>query len=658
MADTTQPGSLQGTMTGSTVTPAPTLTPSQTPQTPTAPTGVPGTNSNPFALAQAMQALEGQVKTKNALTTQRNLLLKHLYDTPLTDDEKKQLDPTFLPGVNSNNRNEIDMSLRLISDELAGRNSTLDQSVQYLTTAYNNTLDKAETARQNAITNITTTLKDFMTQFQNQGYTPQDSVKAAVQYLEALYGPTYVQQLQQMGVDINGLAQSFGASPSSPGTPDNSGGSPFTMGSAPGSAASVNNVSGLKDASGKFIVYDSPQTSLAATEKDIKGKQTGNTKTGLGPNSTLEQFVNTWINGQPTRKKDQGYTADDIAKDLGVTPQTKIGQLDTHQLALAVAKHETGYDPSKATLAVSPRTDQIGPIPGPYDDILHDKPDATVKFFNSLSPNEQSNLHQLITGQSLISDIAAGMGGAAARQRLLGEAQRIEPGFSENVNKRRYNFQQSWFKPEGSPFKTRTSINTAMGHMAQAFKDFQAIGNETLQKYNSLANMFSKETGNEAVTNFEYDVTQLASEIASAYKNGTAPTDQETEKEFERLTANMSPAQGQGVFDRAAKLMSSKITSMAEEYKGAMGKYPTDPIVQDFALQELKDAGVDIKPILATLKKQGYDLSQYEGTVGDGGASIDNADAILQKYGITPDAQTPGPIRRAFRGIGKFLTGQ
>jgi hypothetical protein len=113
--------------------------------------------------------------------------------------------------------------------------------------------------------------------------------------------------------------------------------------SSGGAASDVNNVSGIKNAQG-FVQYDNAKASFDATVNDIKGKQTGNTKTGLNASSTLEDFVNIWINGSKGRQKDQGYTADDVAKILGVTKDTPIGGLDTTRLAGAVAKLETGYD--------------------------------------------------------------------------------------------------------------------------------------------------------------------------------------------------------------------------------------------------------------------------------------------------------------------------
>ena len=171
-------GSLQGTLT----TPRPT-----TPTSPTLPTGT--TQTSPFALAQVMDVLRSKVQSNNALMTQRNLLLKQLYNEPLNDQEKAQLDPTLLNAINSGDRNQIDMRLRLIGDEVSGRTKTLDQSVEFLTKSYTDTITQAEKSRQDAINNITKFAEIY-----------GSNAKSA---LTSLYGPDYVEQLKGMGVDLD-----------------------------------------------------------------------------------------------------------------------------------------------------------------------------------------------------------------------------------------------------------------------------------------------------------------------------------------------------------------------------------------------------------------------------------------------------------------------
>src|SRR3990167_568110 len=149
----------------------------------------PTTQTSPFALSQVMDTLKSKVQSNNALMSQRNLLLKHLYNQPLTEPEKLQLDPTMLQAINAGDRNQIDMKLRLISDEISGRTSGLDKNIQYLTTAYNDTIKQAEAQRQDAIKNVL----DFAQVYGS-------NAKSA---LTSLYGKDYVDQLKNQGIDLD-----------------------------------------------------------------------------------------------------------------------------------------------------------------------------------------------------------------------------------------------------------------------------------------------------------------------------------------------------------------------------------------------------------------------------------------------------------------------
>ncbi len=129
-------------------------------QSPAAPS-----QSNPFGLTQVMGAIQNQINSNNQLVNAKNLVLKQLYDVPLTDAEKATLDPGLRSALDSGDRNIIDFNLRLLNDQIAGRTNTMDSSVKYLADSYNTQQQQIETQRQNALTNVTNTLKDFITFF-------------------------------------------------------------------------------------------------------------------------------------------------------------------------------------------------------------------------------------------------------------------------------------------------------------------------------------------------------------------------------------------------------------------------------------------------------------------------------------------------------------
>ena len=241
-----------------------------------------------------------------------------------------------------------------------------------------------------------------------------------------------------------------------------------------------------------------------------------------------------------------------------------------------------------------------------YGAFEHQLPATGQANFKKLPEADKANVMSLINGDALMSDIAKGMGGAAYAKKLLGMAKSVDPEFSENQNKQRNQFRTQWNNPNGKSFNARNSINTALGHLSELKKAGDALknvssdgwfGSELLtKKYNTIKNMIDNESGKPEVAQFQFIVTQLASEIASAYK-GSSATDQETEKEYNAIAANFSPAQLNSVFDSASTLLASKIGSVGKEYQTVMGKYPDDPIVQSYVLDELKKAGVDTKKI-------------------------------------------------------------
>lgn len=193
----------------------------------------------------------------------------------------------------------------------------------------------------------------------------------------------------------------------------------------PNSAAAVNNVSGLK-ANGQFVSYNDPMQSLAATAQDIANKQAGQTSTGLNGNSTLSQFVNTWITGNPN--KTGGYTAKDVAATLqqygvsNASPNTPIGTLSPVALAAAIAKHETGFTVNQnggqvagaqtsAPQNVTPEYIQqvVGTLPPQLQSAVNYLPDGTPFFDgNRLADTTQIKLAQVYQSKTGIPYIDKG----------------------------------------------------------------------------------------------------------------------------------------------------------------------------------------------------------------------------------------------------------
>lgn len=254
-----------------------------------------------------------------------------------------------------------------------------------------------------------------------------------------------------------------------------------------------------------------------------------------------------------------------------------------------------------------------------YDEFLANRTPQQAEIFNGLDDTTKSNVLSLINGEVLLGDLAKGMGGAAAAQRYNALAKQVDPTYSETTNKSRVNYLKKWDDPSSSPAKTRIAINTALGHLGEFQSIASNLGNKGFVPYNKAKNFAQTQLGDPAQVDFSIVATALAGELASAYKNGTAPTDQETEKWYNALSAGWSQGQMSGVTKTTSKLISSKLVAMAEEYKKSMGKYPQQ-IVDQYILDELKAKGVDTTSMEESLKRQ----AQTTPSTSAGGGSNDN----------------------------------
>lgn len=114
------------------------------------------------------------------------------------------------------------------------------------------------------------------------------------------------------------------------------------------------------------------------------------------------------------------------------------------------------------------------------------------------------------------------------------------------------------------------SINTGAQHLQKLVDDINALDNGGSSDYNALANNLSGRFGGQAVTNFMGDVTPVASELASIYKNGGTPTDQETQHWREALSPNMSRGQQLNVVRGWIDLLAGKLNATHNQYRSSM----------------------------------------------------------------------------------------
>lgn len=105
----------------------------------------------------------------------------------------------------------------------------------------------------------------------------------------------------------------------------------------PGNLKFNNQVGAIQGDAG-FAKFNSYEQGYQALLNDIKAKQTGKTKTKLGPNSSILDFMNVY--SPSSNNNNPKALSQTLAKGLGVDPSTPIGGLDTKKLADLIAINE------------------------------------------------------------------------------------------------------------------------------------------------------------------------------------------------------------------------------------------------------------------------------------------------------------------------------
>lgn len=141
--------------------------------------------------ANVIDSMRSKLAYNNDLINARQLLVTNLYDHPLTEQEIAKLPPNLQDAARSGDNRKIEMNIRLLNDEIQGRTNTMDQSINYLTTAYKNDLSRAEREKEMAMANI----MDFVGAYGDQ----------AGEAIKSMYGEDYLRQLEEYGIDIGGL---------------------------------------------------------------------------------------------------------------------------------------------------------------------------------------------------------------------------------------------------------------------------------------------------------------------------------------------------------------------------------------------------------------------------------------------------------------------
>lgn len=149
----------------------------------------------------------------------------------------------------------------------------------------------------------------------------------------------------------------------------------------------------------------------------------------------------------------------------------------------------------------------------------------------------------------------------------------------------------------GTLAKSKTALNTAIGHLFEADQLYPALGNGESTLANMTRNALNKLMGNSAASNYETAQTLASNELAAAY-GGDSQADRAKLAQFGG--AAQSPSQHKGYIETSTALLSSKLGAIAEQYKGAFGTYPPslDVLVSPLNQVKLSQTGVNLNGIV------------------------------------------------------------
>lgn len=128
---------------------------------------------------------------------------------------------------------------------------------------------------------------------------------------------------------------------------------------------------GATQGQGGFAAFPTLQAGLDALRNDLLGKMTGNTRTGLTGNSTVQDLINVYA--PKGDGNDPTTYAKNLANALGVSTSTKLSTLVPRidEVVNAVAKFESGFSLSEAPKPLT--KSQRATVEAMTDDVRNDK---------------------------------------------------------------------------------------------------------------------------------------------------------------------------------------------------------------------------------------------------------------------------------------------
>jgi hypothetical protein len=283
------------------------------------------------------------------------------------------------------------------------------------------------------------------------------------------------------------------------------------------------------------------------------------------------QQADQWV-AQQARAAGVQFTPDSGAP----AAQAPQGQPQTLAQAIAAGKGRGQSAPS----GYQWNADHTGlePIPGgPADKGVGFQGDSNAALFGDPALSGEQYVESIPQGnreivKGLLNGTVALPTGTTLKnplwQSALASVKHADPSWNQAAYKQYADTRK--YMTVGKGGQLINSINTAAQHAQKLVADVLALDNGRFSDLNAIGNAISRHTGGQAITDFTGDLTPVASELASVYKNGGTPTDQETEHWREALSPDMSKAQQLNVIRGWIDLLAGKLNATRSQYQASM----------------------------------------------------------------------------------------
>lgn len=184
-----QNGSLQNTLT----TPTPPTTPPPASSNGGTPPATPSTQGmDPNSFTSFLGNINSSLQQNNQLVDQKNAVVQAMLGNPVDPATLAKLPPDIQSIIQSGDRNALLLQAKILNNSIQGKNDATAQSIKYLISGYQTSVQDAEKQKQDAIQNVLSFAQTYGS--------------GAGKALSSLYGPEYVQQLKDMGIDVDSFS--------------------------------------------------------------------------------------------------------------------------------------------------------------------------------------------------------------------------------------------------------------------------------------------------------------------------------------------------------------------------------------------------------------------------------------------------------------------